>query len=329
MALKGPLILKHLYDRYYTQNQYVVSETELVSSHWRHFSAESYVKLDDMGIPVMLTGVGFGDNTWNSLAKPILDKLCILSYLPQLPMKWRRERRLLHSTTRNICARMGLDLTYDVFRQECVLAVVKAEISDQMKARPLRILMIGDGYGVLSALTKETFPQAQLVLVDIGKVLFFQAYYCQKANPQLTHRYWEGGNEEASDDFIYCPAEFLQSLDRLKFDIAINVNSMQEMNPSVIGRYFTFMRQCLTKDNLFYCCNRECNTLCGGEVVEFGCYPWAPGDVVLLDKYCPWQRYFLAVNWPKNGPTLGPLKLPIVNYFAGKTRHRLVRMEVA
>jgi len=43
-------------------------------------------------------------------------------------------------------------------------------------------------------------------------------------------------------DFLYCPAETLHALEKYRFDIAVNVASMQEMTSATISRYFDFMR---------------------------------------------------------------------------------------
>jgi hypothetical protein len=314
-------ILKQLYDSYYTDE----AESQglgALSSHWRHYSDMFNVRFSADGEVEALEGIGFGVYKYNSMVARLLDKICIWSYLPTLPRGVVKQWWSLSKMARLVCDRMGIDLTYDIFRQVCTLSLIISHMGDAMRARPLRLLMIGDGYGVLSSLFKQVFPHANIVMVDIGKTLFFQAYYCQKAHPERGHCYIGKDGAEQLVDFVYCPADRLPFLEHLSFDIAINVNSMQEMNTGTIAGYFSFLRK-----NLFYCCNRERNDLRGGEVVEFRQYPWSSEDVVLLEEYCPWQRYFLAVNWPQKGIELGPIKLPIVNYFTGKALHRLSVLE--
>ena len=53
---------------------------------------------------------------------------------------------------------MDLDLTLDVFRQICTIALLNEYIPEAMRRKRLHVLMIGDGYGVLSSLFKEIFP---------------------------------------------------------------------------------------------------------------------------------------------------------------------------
>jgi SAM-dependent methyltransferase len=220
---------------------------------------------------------------------------------------------------------MGVDATFDAFRQVCTLQLVEMHLPVAVRQRGLRVLMIGDGYGVLAALFKRELPDASVVLVDIGKTLLFQAYHLQRAYPDSTHATAGAADAEAAD-FVYCPADELEQLDSMQFDLAVNVASMQEMNGATVARYFTFLRSHLRSDNLFYSCNRESKTLPGGEISEFLSYPWSAEDRHIADGPCPWHRYFLAPRMASKGPRAFGVRLPIVNYYDGPHRHRLTVM---
>ena len=245
----------------------------------------------------------------------------VLSHLIHLPN--RKELLRLFAVAARVCRAMGLDPTLDVFRQVCTLEVLQRHLPNEMRHKRMHVLMIGDGYGVLSALFKSVFPNSTVVMIDIGKTLLFQAYHCQKAHPEHEHALAASVSDLKRVDFVYCPAEDLVSLERFKFDMAMNIASMQEMNVSTIARYFAFLRKYLHPTNLFYCCNRESKTLVGGEVSEFLRYPWQDDDRYLLDEYCPWHQYFFSRSRAKNGLYFYGARVPFVNFYDGKIMHRL------
>jgi hypothetical protein len=165
-------------------------------------------------------------------------------------------------------------------------------------------------------------------MIDIGKVLLFQAYFCQKAHPGGVHRLADTAVDNNYSDFVYCPSEHISSIDSFVFDIAINVASMQEMNVSTITAYFSFLRSHLQKANLFYCCNREFKKMPGGEITEFDKYPWKREDRHLVDGYCPWLSYFLSPAKAANSLKLLGTTVPFVHLYASKMRHRLTTLSL-
>jgi len=249
--------------------------------------------------------------------------LTILSYLVRLDSQ--KELCQLIKVGKKVVKRMGLSFTYDCFRQICSLNLILRYLKTK---NHLHVLVIGDGYGFLSALLKEVLPDSRITLVDLGKTLLFQAYYIQKAHPALSHRltlnHDAGKIIKVESDFSYCPAEFLSQLDlNVKFDLAINIASMQEMNQETIRYYFDYLRHHLSSENLFYCCNREEKELPGGERVRFADYPWSLKDMHLVDGVCPWIRYFISFYRHEKGPHFRKVWYPLVSRFDGSVLHRL------
>ena len=260
---------------------------------------------------------------WKSLRARCIDTAHKLVHYPGTSQK----RRIFHlgRLAAKMCRRMDLDPTHTVFRQVCT-----AELVDRhwVRREPepcnrMRILIIGDGAGILSGLLKEMFPSSSIVLVDIGKSLLYQAYHCQKANPGLIHMLAEEDTDTSQADFLYCPTENLHTLEKLEFDVAINIASMQEMNSGTIDRYFDFLRRRLKADNLFYCCNRESKTLIGGEISKFHNYPWHPNDTVLLEGEPTWHRYIVGKPLAQDGPNILGVRIPYMSYYDGVILHRL------
>lgn len=195
----------------------------------------------------------------------------------------------------------------------------------QIDAEGRLITLEGAGFGVLSCLVKSQFPDASIVLVDLGQTLLFQASYCPKAHPASRHAL--AGTPGADDaDFVYCPSDILDAINHRRFDVAVNIASMQEMDPSTVAAYFSFMRTHLESANLFYCCNRQSKTLPDGQVSAIYSYPWSPLDQVLHDGLCPWHQYFLTAGMPAQGPRILGVRVPGVSYYDGPHFHRLVQL---
>lgn len=316
-------IVGELHRRYYIENKQLKN---LVSSHWESFHKKIQIEFEGNKIKT-LKGYGFGNLEDRFFISQVLSWITIGSYLVRL--KNRGELIRLIRTAIPIIRRMGLLFSYDCFRYVCSLNLIMSKMKVKDKKR-LNIIIIGDGYGVLSALIKEVFPSSLICLVDLGKTLLFQAYYCGKSHPDHSHflitdinsdEIYESGISNA--DFLYCPAEYLGMLRVISFDIAINIASMQEMNKNTINGYFEFLRRHMNSDNLFYCCNREVKEMPGGEISRFYSYLWLQEDVHLVDEYCPWHRYFISLHKEKNGPSIFKLRIPFINYFDGDILHRL------
>jgi RimJ/RimL family protein N-acetyltransferase len=310
-AIPNREILSMLVERYYDSE---MPDAEL-SSHLRLYSSKFRIEAGDDGQLTGARGEGFGVVRWDSAILRWLDKACISSHL--IWLDHRRDLLRALEDARRVCEAMQIQVTMDVFRQACTAALLVRHLDGWQSPR---FLMIGDGYGVLSSLLKRRYPDAAIAAVDLGRPLLFQAYLNQRAHPGAAHALAGAGPRWAEADFVYCPAEQLDVLAPFKFDVAINIASMQEMTVPQIGRYFSFLRQTLAPRNLFYCCNRERKELVGGDVSEFQRYPWGPKDRVAVDGVCPWHRYFFSVSRVAGVP------LPVVAYYDGRVLHRLATM---
>ena len=116
-----------------------------------------------------------------------LDQACILFHLSFLNHRFRAFQR--YRDAAKICKKNGLDPTMGVFRHCCAANLIDLNVPEIMRSRRLHFLMIGDGFGMLSAIIKKVFPESTIFFVDIGKTLLFQAYYLQKAYPSLVHQF--------------------------------------------------------------------------------------------------------------------------------------------
>jgi hypothetical protein len=317
--LPNETLLKTLYDSYYQTEK----AQEEASSHGQKYGKECTVELNASGVPAVVHGEGFGDLQVRTLASPILSKLTIIGHLALL--KNRVDLIRVMGAARRLSTRMGLEFTQDAFRQLCTLCLIQAQLRADGRV-PRRVLLIGDGYGFLGSLIRATYPNIHVVFVDLGKTLLFQSLDCQRAYPDAIHSgVQESIASEITPDFVYCPAEEVESLGG-EFNVAVNIASMQEMTRQSVESYFDFMRRRGVK--LFYCANRERKVLVGGETRVFMEYPWMSADVHLVDEPCPWHQWYVASSAHAGGPRWRGVRVPLINYFDGIHVHRLTRLEL-
>ncbi len=299
-----------------------------VSSHWREMHHRTVARVADGAAiseagKLELSGHGFGNiQNCHPIQLP-LEWLTSFSYwlLSEKKSELAEGIGVLRKLFKRIGPEFRLKMTFDAVRQVLVWNTVRPYLP---RRGALRWVLVGDGYGVLSALIKEFQPDAKLFLIDLPKTLVFQSVYVQKMHPLCTHSLLEDGVES---DFTYVPSPALPE-EAGPFDVFVNVASMQEMTMPVIQGYFDFFRRMGRDDHLFYCCNRVEKKLPGGEVIRFDDYPWDGGDLFLIDEICPFQRFFFHLRTLANGPRIAGVRFPFINAFDGPTRHRLARLKL-
>jgi|ERR1700733_858955 len=111
-------------------------------------------------------------------------------------------------------------------------------------AKVRRVLEIGAGYGRLAYFFHKVFPQAQYVVADIAPALAVsQNYLAATLGESNVERFNPSPTFSAPFSFIL-PAQLKDVPDGF-FDLVINVNSMDEMPPQIVGEYLkTIARVC-------------------------------------------------------------------------------------
>ena len=306
-----------LYERFYKDGKALLDRS--ASGHWRECAR--HFKITDCGRDD-LQAVGYGFGSSDSIRYS--DRLFALAGNGirmaglKVPGLTKRVR-----DAKTVVRRMGLWFSQDAFRQVCTLTLIEKQLAPM--ATPKRILIIGDGPGILSALLHASYPSAEIFLIDLGSVLFFQAYNHHRGFPDERKAITD--ESTIRDGFIafnYCPADRLSTLPNCDFDLAVNVASMQEMDKAVTADYFALMRRHNTK--LFYCCNRLEKHLVGGEISRFMDYPWSPADEHLIDEPCPWHQWYFGIGRSPNVTFLS-LPVPLMHRYDGLHWHRFTRLE--
>ncbi|MGP1255648.1 MAG: putative sugar O-methyltransferase [Kiloniellales bacterium] len=250
------------------------------------------------------------------------------------PRRWihqllqRRYRRMaagypefarLDQLAAGLVARQGRAYDLDVLRQAVTTAFL-AYHAPQVFDGQAPVLVIGDGFGTLSALLASAFPKVRIVLINLTQTLLVDLMMLRKGLPDLVASLAsdEAGLTAAIErpdlNFVALRADNQQLLSTIRLGLAVNVASMQEMRSDTIAGYFTAMRAAPGGAPLFYCCNREEKQLPDGETVRFADYPWEAGDKILLDELCPWHQHYYS------------LRPPLYHPYDGPHRHRLVRL---
>jgi len=307
-------------------------ESSGASSHWQRLGPQSEIHIEKEAI-VALRGAGFGDcQKMGTGVSKVFHFATILSYLAILPnrsniLPWMGHARKMLSSLNDL----DMFFSYDVFRQCCIASVLEPHIAEW---RNPKILLIGDGYGILSGLLKIRFAESRLFLVDIFPALLFQAVVLGKSMPEIRQELAHSGrlmkNETGDHDIraeiTFCHANDLSLLDENMFHITINVASMQEMTPDSVSNYFTFIRSHLSAEGLFYCCNREEKALPGSEILRFDDYPWSKTDRHLIDEEPPFYRWFFSPRPTARNLKMAAISVPFGRLFDGPIRHRLTRL---
>lgn len=238
-----------------------------------------------------------------------------------------------------ITHQQGRAYDLDVLRQSLTLAFLKRHVPNQLLSTATACV-IGDGFATMTALLMASGSAQRVVLVNLTKTLLVDLWYLKLwmgvaafgASVDLVTD--EGSLAAAlakrttnSDgrrgQVIAIQASDHELLRKCPVDIALNIVSMQEMDPPVIAAYFDDLRAVASQRQLvFYCCNREAKVLPDGTVTRFSAYPWHADDQVLVDELCPWHQLYYTLRPPFFRPYDGPIRHRLASMTPDTPRHQ-------
>ncbi len=192
--------------------------------------------------------------------------------------------------------------THDMVRQTLSLAVIchHADIKSEGPSN----LIIGDGYGVMTSLVMLASPLRKAIVVNLTRSLLLDLIYISKAVPDVrlalvSDREGMAQALERPDvRLIAVQADNAQIIETAPIGMAVNVHSMQEMDPPVIEGYFRILRANRADRTLFYCCNKALKKFKDGPEIRFDDYPWHADDEILVDGISPWSQLFYSKTPP-------------------------------
>ncbi len=151
-----------------------------------------------------------------------------------------------------------------------------------------KVLEIGSGSAILAGLMMHELGSRH-VLVDLPEQAIMGFALLSEFFPDkriiLPHELSDTGKLFDDVDVAFITPEQLNLLEQEKFDVAININSFQEMSSASISEYFGVIRRHLKPEGIFFCRNRVSKqNPDDGTVAEFSQYPWLPSDKFLHDE---------------------------------------------
>lgn len=193
-----------------------------------------------------------------------------------------------------IADRQQRAFTYDLLRHSLTLALIRHFIpldrTDEVS------VVIGDGYGMMGSLLRLAAPHRKVIICNLNTPLLLDLVFVRQALPDdgvalaRTDAELTAALADPAVGVIGVQADHCAILAAAPIGLAVNIVSMQEMDPAVVADYFRLLRHNGAERTAFYCCNRLWKRLRDGTDVKFSLYPWLARDQVLLDKPCPWSQ---------------------------------------
>jgi putative sugar O-methyltransferase len=159
----------------------------------------------------------------------------------------------------------GRFVSRDIVRYQRVVSTlyrhgVLRELSSRERSY---VLEIGGGYGGLAHHISNICRNATYVIIDLPETLLFSASYLSLLDQRKKIYIYERkdfpeiiqSGALQSCDFVLLPNYKLHSLTHLRFDLVVNVASLQEMRTSQAEAYLDFIRE--TCSGVFYSWNQD------------------------------------------------------------------------
>jgi hypothetical protein len=203
---------------------------------------------------------------------------------------------------RLIAGRQNRAYTYDLLRHSLTLALIRHYVP--LDAASDVSAVIGDGSGLMASHLLLAHPNRKVVSVNLTKPLLLDLVRIRQAVPGIGIALVAdaAGLQAALSDpairSIAIQADNARLLALAPIGLAVNIVSMQEMDPAIVADYFHHLRQAPAAATAFYCCNKLWKRLSDGTEVEFSKYPWRDADRVLLDEACGWSQWVYSKRPP-------------------------------
>ncbi len=143
----------------------------------------------------------------------------------------------------------GSSFVHNVFDASRIIKMIEAR-----GIKEPAIMEIGGGLGGLTALLRSYFKdKLTLYLVDIPETLLLQEWHLRARFPEAKTSYKPGSNsvvfEKGGLNFINA---YVVSSQICEIDVAINIDSMQEMDASIANGYVKYIEQTIRPNGFFY-----------------------------------------------------------------------------
>jgi putative sugar O-methyltransferase len=160
----------------------------------------------------------------------------------------------------------GRFLSKDIIRFQSVINTLYRHgiIKDLSGKQKSYLMEIGAGYGGFLHHLSSILGNSTCVIIDLPEILLFSASYLYLHNPGKKIYLYDKSNyiefikspEAKSYDFILVPNYKFNLLGSWKFDLVINMDSMQEMRTEQVNEYLDFISRVCS--GIFYSLNLDC-----------------------------------------------------------------------
>jgi putative sugar O-methyltransferase len=174
-----------------------------------------------------------------------------------------------------------------------------------------RILEIGAGYGGVAEVLIRRLNPAVYVVCDLPQNLFLSAFYLAANYPERRLVFVNDHPPEqiGANSLVFATPQGLEYIQE-DFTLVVNTFSFQEMPMAEIKRYFSYIRDHLADDGLFYFFNHH---IVADGAQKPGDYPfeqfavrrWGPMPVTQQYIFRPKQAYEVIMR-PNKGEVLPP-----------------------
>lgn len=281
-------LLAYLFERHFISGS--SGEDAVLSSHWKKYGGYS-VKKSSSGDFTKAQARAFGDFRKDNLINR-------LRFYPEL-MSLKKNYKSVQledfyiENARNVAGVQQRLFDFDCIKQVASLTAVNNHVD---LASLKSFCVIGDGYGFMSSLLHQLFPDSSVLTVNLGKTLFFDVFYSRVAHPKSNFTLIETvGQRKLPSGLSYLEAENFSLLSTLEIDIFINIASFQEMNLETVRSYLEYIKTSPMERKFLYSCNREEKALPCGEIVRESEYGWDGKDI--FKERCSWYDY-MPLNRP-------------------------------
>ncbi len=258
-------IQETLFQKYYSGEGFF----DVTSSHWRDFGEKTKVTQGRSGFEVSAYGISaYGKKS----ALRSLKHFPIDLFLSKMLSKHGAGQQTIKGA-KSITNCLNIHFDFDHAKHVLIFDLLNSY--GLFKTEHL-VCIIGDGHGFFGTLIKTLCPDAKILFINLGRNLLIDAIRFSAVFPDiepLLFQQLEDYQLLDNHSDIFLEAEHFELIQNLPISLFINVASMQEMDMSVINRYFEYMRTS-TAEPHFYCCNREEKSLPDGNVIRFEDYPW-------------------------------------------------------
>ncbi len=167
-----------------------------------------------------------------------------------------------------------------------------------------KIVIIGDGWGLLASLCLKLGLAKTVVSVNLTKTLLANMIYIEKVfgvgwlnENSMVIKDKEDIKKIKDQRHLILEAKNYELLKYIQKSLVINIASIQEMDLEVIHNYMSYLYY-QKEPFYFYLCNRIEKYLPDGSLIKFEEYGLNEKDDLIVNELCKWHQDFYTLRPP-------------------------------